>query len=132
MGLVRLVSGNVSRLRSCPGSLAFVENPPSGFDPDFHDAMQRRARAEFAAYFAAATPREAQIMDAAYVGALAYRRAVRTPRPAPADPVRYPLEIVTNSAEQLLLHVRDALRESEAYLRLPDDERARIDQRLFE
>ncbi len=93
--------------------------------------MQRRVRAEFPAYFANATPREAQIMDAAYVGALAYRRAVQTPRPAPAHPVRHPLEIVTNSAEQLLMHVFDALRESEAYRNLTDDERARIDRRLF-
>ena len=70
-------------------------------------------------------------MDAAYVGALAYRRAVQAPRPGPSDPVRQPLEIVTNSAEQLLMHVSHALRESEAYRNLPDDERARIDRRLF-
>jgi hypothetical protein len=108
-----------------------VEDPPSGFDPDYHEEMQRRARAEFPAYFAAATPREAQIMDAAYVGAQAYRQAIQTPRPAPTDPVRQPLEIVTNNAEQLLLHVRDALRESDAYRRLSDDERGRIEQRLF-
>ncbi len=70
-------------------------------------------------------------MDAAFVGALAFRQAVQTPRPAPSDPVRNPLEVVTNSAEQLLLHVRDALRESDAYRRIPDDERARIERRLF-
>ncbi len=93
--------------------------------------MMRRARAEFPAYFAAATPREAQIMDAAYVGAEAYRVAIETPRPRPDDAVRQPLEIVTNNAEQLLMHVRDALRDSEAYRQLPDDERARIERRLF-
>ncbi len=91
----------------------------------------RRARAEFPDYFATATPREVQIMDAAYVGAEAYRVAVKTPRPAPSDPVRNPLEVVTNAAEQLLLHVRDALRQSDAYRRLPDDERGRIELRLF-
>jgi hypothetical protein len=31
--------------------------------------MMRRARAEFPTFFAAATAHEAQIMDAAYVGA---------------------------------------------------------------
>jgi hypothetical protein len=108
-----------------------VENPPSGFDPGYHEEMMRRARAEFPAYFVAATPREAQIMDAAYVGALAYRQAVQTPRPAPTDPVRTPLEIVTNNAEQLLLFVRDALRQSDAYRQLPEDERTRIEARLF-
>jgi hypothetical protein len=111
--------------------MAYVDNLPSGFDPDYHQMMMRRARAEFPAYFAAATPREAQIMDAAYVGTLAYRQAVQTPRPRPDDMVRQPLEIMTNNTEQLLLHVRDALRESEAYRRLPDDERARIEARLF-
>ncbi len=108
-----------------------MENPPSGFDPDYHEMMMRRARAEFPAFFAAASPREAQIMDAAYVGAEAYRVAVQTPRPAPSDRVRQPLEIVTNNAEQLLMHVRDALRESDAFRQLPDDERARIERRLF-
>lgn len=108
-----------------------MEAPPSGFDPDFHEEMKRRVRAKFPAYFAAATPREEQIMDAAYVGACAYRQAVQTPRPAPVDPVRQALELVTNNAEQLLLHVRDALRESDAYRRLPDDERARVELRLF-
>ncbi len=108
-----------------------MDKPPSGFDPDFHDAMQRRARAEFPAYFAAATPREAQIMDAAYVGAQAFRQAVQTPRPAPTDPVRQPLEIMTNNAEQLLMHVGDALRQSDAYKAMPGEERARIDRRLF-
>jgi hypothetical protein len=108
-----------------------VENPPSGFDPDYHEEMQRRARAEFPAYFAAATPREAQIMDAAYVGAHVYRMSTQTPRPRADDPVRQPLELMTFNAEQLLLHVRDALRESDAYRHLPDDERARIEQRLF-
>jgi hypothetical protein len=78
--------------------------------------MMRRARAEFPAYFAAATPGEARIMDAAYVGAQAYRKAVQTPRPRPEDPVRQPLEVMTFNAEQLLLHVRDALRESDAYM----------------
>ncbi len=127
----RLKLGNFSPPRPGPASLANVENPPSGFDPDYHEEMMRRARAEFPAYFAAATPREAQIMDAAYVGARAYRQAVQTPRPAPSDRVRQPLEIVTNNAEQLLMHVRDALRESDAYRSLPDDERARIERRLF-
>jgi hypothetical protein len=112
-------------------SLAHVENPPSGFNPDYHEEMMRRARAEFPAYFAAATPREAQIMDAAYVGAQVYRMSAQTPRPRADDPVRQPLELMTFNAEQLLLHVRDAMRESDAYRRLPDDERARIEQRLF-
>jgi hypothetical protein len=111
--------------------LARVENPPSGFDPGYHEEMMRRARAEFPAYFAAATPREAQIMDAAYVGAHVYRMAVQTPRPRADDPVRQPLELMTFNAEQLLLHVRDALRESYAYWRLPDDERGRFELRLF-
>jgi hypothetical protein len=93
--------------------------------------MQRRARTEFPAFFAVASPHEAQIMDAAYVGARAYRQAVETPRPAPTDPVRHPLEIVTNNAEQLLLYVRDALWESDAYRRLPDKERERIDLKLI-
>ncbi len=93
--------------------------------------MMRRARAEFPAFFAAATAHEAQLMDAAYVGAEAYRVAIETPRPRPDDPVRQPLEIVTNSAEQLLLFVRDALRQSDAYRQLPEDERARIERRLF-
>lgn len=108
-----------------------MENPPSGFDPGYHEEMMRRARAEFPAYFAAATPREAQIMDAAYVGAHVYRLAAQTPRPRADDPVRQPLELMTFNAEQLLLHVRDALRESYAYWRLPDDERGRIELRLF-
>jgi hypothetical protein len=38
---------------------------------------------------------------------------------------------VTNNAEQLLLRVRDALRESGAYRQLPDDERERLELRLF-
>jgi hypothetical protein len=70
-------------------------------------------------------------MDAAYVGARAYRQAVETPRPAATHPVRHPLEIVTNNAEQLLLFVRDALRASDAYRAMPDDERERIEQLLF-
>jgi len=111
--------------------LARVENPPSGFDPGYHEEMMRRARAEFPAYFAAATPREAQIMDAAYVGAHVYRMAVQTPRPRADDPVRQPLELMTFNAEQLLLNVRDALRESDAYRNLPEDERGRIELRLF-
>jgi hypothetical protein len=45
--------------------------------------------------------------------------------------VSNPLEVVTNAAEQLLLHVRDALRQSDAYRQLPADERARIEARLF-
>lgn len=93
--------------------------------------MMRRARAEFPAYFAAATPREAQIMDAAYVGAQVYRMASETPRPRADDSVRQPLELMTFNAEQLLLHVRDAMRESDAYRRLPHEERARIEARLF-
>lgn len=108
-----------------------MESPPSGFDPDYHNVMQRRVREEFPAFFAVATPRESQIMDAAYVGAHAFRQAAQTPRPRSDDPVRHPLEIVTNSAEQLLMHVRDALRSSDAYRAMPDKERARIEDRLF-
>lgn len=93
--------------------------------------MQRRAREEFPAFFANATPAEASIMDAAYVGAYAFRQAVETARPAPDNPVRRPLEIVTNHAEQLLLFVRDALRGTETFRSLPDEERARIEVRLF-
>jgi hypothetical protein len=54
-------------------------------------------------------------MDAAYVGAQVCRMATQTPRPRAGDLVRQPLEIVTNSAEQLPLFVRDALRQSDAY-----------------
>jgi hypothetical protein len=107
-----------------------VDNLPSGFDPDYHEAMQRRARAEFPAFFATATAHEAQIMDAAYVGAEAYRAAIQSSRPRPDHPMRHTLEIVTNNAEQLLMHVRDALRQSDAFRSLPADEQARIDGRL--
>ncbi len=93
--------------------------------------MKRRARAEFPAFFAAATPREEQIMDAAYVGAQVYRMASQTPRPRADDPVRQPLELMTFNAEQLLLHVRDALRQSDAYRSLPLNEQTRIDGQLF-
>ncbi len=109
-----------------------MENPPPGFDPSFHEEMKRRARLEFRSYFAVASPADEQVMDAAYVGAKAYRQAVRTPRPKPDDPMRHPLEIVTNSAEQLLLFVRDALRKSEAFKGLTAVERARIETRLFQ
>lgn len=109
-----------------------MENPPPGFDPSFHEEMKRQARLEFPAYFAIASPADEQVMDAVYVGAKAYRQAVRTPRPKPDDPMRHPLEIVTNSAEQLLLFVRDALRKSEAFKRMTAKERARIEGTLFE
>jgi len=109
-----------------------MENPPPGFDPSFHEEMKRQARLEFHAYFAIASPAEEQVMDAAYVGAKAYRQAVRTPRPKPNDPMRHPLEIVTNSAEQLLLLVRDAMWKSEAFKRMTAGERARIERRLFQ
>jgi hypothetical protein len=108
-----------------------MDNAPSDFDPDFHSEMQRRAREEFPAFFAIATPAEVSIMDAAFVGAHAYRKTVQTPRPVPENPVRHALEIVTNHAEQLLLFVRDALRQSEAFRNLPEAERARIDRELF-
>lgn len=121
----------LSRLPPRSASLPSMDNTPSDFDPDFHADMQRRAREEFPALFAIAPPAEATIMDAAYVGAHAYRKTVQTPRPAPENPVRHALEIVTNNAEQLLLFVRDALHGAETFRRLPDDHRARIDQRLF-
>lgn len=108
-----------------------MDDTPSDSDPDFHADMERRAREEFPAFFAIATPGEASIMDAAFVGAHAYRKTVQTPRPAPENPVRHALEIVTNHAEQLLLFVRDALQKTEAYRNLPEAERARIDRELF-
>ena len=94
--------------------------------------MQRRVRQEFPAYFALADPAEAQILDAAYVGAHAYRQAVNPPRPGPYDPMRHPLEIVTNNAEQLLMFVRESLVHTLAFLRLPAEEQARMRARLFE
>lgn len=108
-----------------------MDNPPSDFDPDFQADMERGAREEFPAFFAIASPAEASIMDAAFVGAHAYRKTVQTPRPAPENPVRHALEIVTNHAEQLVLFVRDALRQSDAFRNLPEAERARIDRELF-
>jgi hypothetical protein len=90
--------------------------------------MQSRCGPSFPAFFAIASPRQAQIMDAAYVGTNGFRQAVATPRPRPDDPVRHSLEVVTNNAAQLLMHVRGALRRSDAYRTLPEGKRTRIDR----
>lgn len=106
--------------------------PPPDPNSDYHEEMKRQARREFPAFFAIATPAEAQVLDAAYVGAQAYRQAVHTPRPDARDPMRHPLEIVTNNAEQLLMFVRDALRRTPAFAQLPPEERAKMEARLFD
>lgn len=89
------------------------------------------ARRDFPAYYAIATPKDAQLLDGLVLAFAALTVAMNAPREAVAPIIRYELEKVTDQTERVFMSFRDAVRESPTFRALSLGERLVISQVVF-
>jgi hypothetical protein len=111
-------------------------NPPSvnPFDAEsaeFKKALLYDARADFPAFYVAASEADAFLHDSLVLGYAAIVALTNAPREDLPDPMRQPVERAIDAFDQLFAACREAVRACPTFAALDAGERARIERKLF-
>ena len=92
----------------------------------------RQARIDFAVYYGAATPADAEVMDQLVLAHAAYLATVQFRRDEVPDQVRQQLERLSFTVDQLFTYFREAVRSSQTFARMEMAGRRQIEDLLLQ
>ena len=92
----------------------------------------RQARIDFAGYYGAATPADAEVMDQLVLAHAAHLATVQFRRNEVPDQVRQQLERLSFTVDQLFTYFREAVRNSQTFARMELAGQRRIEDLLLQ
>ena len=95
--------------------------------PEERRQRLRQPRIDFAVYYGAATPADAEVMDQLVLAHAAHLATVQFHRNEVPDQVRQQLERLSFTVDQLLTYFREAVRSSQTFARMELAERRQIE-----
>ncbi len=95
-------------------------------------AILHAARKNFPNYYAVALAHDVGLLDGLCLTRVALLIGINSPRPRVDVALRFELERTTDATERVFTELREAVRSSATFAVVPEEERIKLEQTIFE